>query len=1362
MRKEVSRLKRLTIPMVTIGIVLALLLAYFFVYVPAQREFFAKRDLRILNVMSNQIKARIENFTNVLHHIAADSYTEGEADQIKQRIEDNISLVPGLQLGEGTGVEIETPENHEHIVEHEQASEKIFLYSELAANRYILHFLLQGEFPRDHAGKEEIVKIKLDATRNLNELIEPIVNRDEFDNILLVKLRGAFLREQHLGLDLESHDGNAAPDENAVTTALEEADERNGVVFQRDDSELRIIKFDSLATEKDKTFLFDSIVRSSNIKDIVLVDTRYRLFLQPFVISLETGEIESEQPPERWVVVGLVQTDRFNSESRAISNHFIVFFSFLILIGILSLPIVKMKFMGTKDRLKIVDLVLLGYSFLLGAALITITSLNLYAYLAMRIRMDDHLEGLASQIETNFQAEIDSACAQLRHFNDELLNPELTDGHTHAIREGNIFLTGKIGQKDPYSFFEMVFWTDADGQQKVKWSVREKTTPFVSVATRAYFKNALHGSLWSFRQNPSDRAQGGFTLEPVYSSTTGENEADISVPFDTLIQIDGKTIALKVASLSTHLTSVIDPIIPAGYGFCIISQDGQVKFHSDESRNLQENLFAECDNSASLRAAVLGRANNLLDVKYMGRDHRLFVTPMKTVPWTLVVFRDKEVFRTINLELITMSMGLFIAYLTLVSGLGLCLWFVSYLAGKKSMHAAVWLWPSYDKRSAYLFLGGLLALINLVFAVGILNSSVRETVYLTLLFPAGGMALVYLLLRRPLVFDPAKLPEFLTRFWKPEGRIASSAYDTRYVVVMFLAVVLLGVLPAVGFFKIAHKMEVELFVKHGQLKLAEALEAREHRVSADYAKIKMDRRDKQHFLGKRLSFDSPDVYASKFFNTTIDTGRCGVKVVPANHEFENIFADLTMLYNQTTIEIRELIHDVSGDSRIRWQHGAGGRLTLHWNSYYNNRCLHIASFLPPFLTRFSSGPLWWPVFQILLILFFVVAVVSLFQLVRSIVRKLFLTDISLFESGQFEMVSDSTLANMLLVNPPEKVKAKLLTRKDVYRLDLIDVAVAAGWSHDYAYSDLPEGKVVVLDHFEHRMNDGPTNQEKREFLEQLVFTHRKKVVVISNVEPTHFLSDGEASEQASGNSKGSLAAVHGSTSVLDMFQRFVTLDEGDAKTFCGELASARDESLKLWPKSRRKHILNLCQVLYEECSPTAELQAIGRELLCKGNLVLFNADQLIDLVLEEAYAYYRQIWLSLSREEKLALIYLAQDGFANLTNRRVMLNLLNSKLVVQQPEFRIMNQSFRKFVLDEQDSDQVVTWARSVSTSYWSKLKMPLAIGFAAVVLFLFSTQPTAFRSTLTIISAVAGGIPALIKLLGSVKLGKAGAVSES
>src|SRR6185369_5263560 len=84
-------------------------------------------------------------------------------------------------------------------------------------------------------------------------------------------------------------------------------------------------------------------------------------------------------------------------------------------------------------------------------------------------------------------------------------------------------------------------------------------------------------------------------------------------------------------ALDSRLLSLMDPVLPAGFGYTIITNDGKVLFHSDEAHHLGENLFQECDEDTSLRSAVIGRADRAMNVRYLGEDHRFFITTVSVL-----------------------------------------------------------------------------------------------------------------------------------------------------------------------------------------------------------------------------------------------------------------------------------------------------------------------------------------------------------------------------------------------------------------------------------------------------------------------------------------------------------------------------------------------------------------------------------------------------------------------------------------------------------------------------------------------------------------------------------------------------------
>ncbi|MFQ5674727.1 MAG: hypothetical protein ACE5G1_02435, partial [bacterium] len=739
MFSRMSSLGRFSVAFLTIFIMAMLLGVYLLIYVPSQQEYFTKRNLRILTVMSNQIKSKIENFSTVIHNIAMDVAIHGGDERERdKRIVDNFELVPTLDLIKG----------HEHKGATKTAdnkdltlhSDEIKLHMRLQGDTYSLHFEYLGIFP----GGENI---EIHAASNLNEILAPIVERGEFDDFLIIQM---------------SHDGHAT--DHAEQEKRGEAEGEALVIYQKSKSELRITKLDTLIDRQGRKFVFSHKINHSGVEEIKLLDTDYKLFLQPFAISLQQLDVESEET-EAWVLVGLVETERFNSGSRAISKHLVLLFFLMVLLAILSLPIIKIKFMGPRDRLKLLDIGLLAYSLLIAVSLITIFVLNLYSYLGMQLQMDEYLKDFASDITNEFNGEIKKAQAQLKQ-----LNPR-REGRVQA----DILAKGIVKENDPYTFFDVVFWADNLGEQKTKWTVQKSSTPMINVGARDYFKRVATNRLWFIVDSAKvatktdtsrvildsariaakgdasrfivDSARvatkvdtSRFMLQSIYSWTTGRNEAVLSIP------VRGDP-SLTAACLVTRLTSLIDPVIPAGYGFGILDRDGTVLFHSDEKRNLQENFFLECDNNAQLRAAVMGRAKKHLDVKYLGSDHRLYLTPFENLPWTLVTFREQELFRTINIALITMAVGMFIGYLFLLTFTIILLWVIISLLRRlrrSPEKGYFWLWPEYGKRGIYSFSIIVFIIFNVMFGYIILTRDIGELFYFTALFPVLGLFLFYL------------------------------------------------------------------------------------------------------------------------------------------------------------------------------------------------------------------------------------------------------------------------------------------------------------------------------------------------------------------------------------------------------------------------------------------------------------------------------------------------------------------------------------------------------------------------------------------------------------------------------------------
>src|SRR6266568_3735652 len=189
---------------------------------------------------------------------------------------------------------------------------------------------------------------------------------------------------------------------------------------------------------------------------------------------------------------------------------------------------------------------------------------------------------------------------------------------------------------DQYPYLLVASWSDRKGNQQIKWTTKASVTPFLNLNSLGYYsevKAAFSDVNLAFahRGSPISAAMQGVGSE--YSSNTGENITIFWKLFDVwgnavtgAVPVDSKDVFC--ASLVVRPISVVGPVLPAGFQFAVIKSDGTVLFHSDRTRNLRENFLDETDQNQEVRSRVLMRASGPLVTNYMGRPHRLYLSPM--------------------------------------------------------------------------------------------------------------------------------------------------------------------------------------------------------------------------------------------------------------------------------------------------------------------------------------------------------------------------------------------------------------------------------------------------------------------------------------------------------------------------------------------------------------------------------------------------------------------------------------------------------------------------------------------------------------------------------------------------------------
>lgn len=1244
--------KQFQILIITVLIALIPFCAYYLLYVSAQKKYLTTRNFRLLAGMSEQISLKIENLSNALHNAANIAKKDGETG----REPSVLGHIPNLEL---IGFELK-----DSSYDGGDLAPKIRLDIRQDWNTFWLHFDYTGSYA------------KIRAKSDLNELIKPFVNQKDFDEILVV----------------QQQDGR--------------------VIFQGTPSILKITSLKTLTDKDGKEIKLDSINPPASTLNIHLADTYYHIYLQPIQIPIlipSKDDKPDDQIFAKWVVCGMVKSNRFNSDCRTISTNFLIKVILLVLIIAFSWPIFKLLLMGQRDRLEISDVCFLVFSLVTVSAILTIVLIDTYSYFKARDTLDGQLKSFSEKIGKNFQEEIKCIRHELDTLNkDEKLKRAIRElsngekGEKKIQEKADIFKEDLVKYHDPYPYFTMAIWIDDIGQQRIKWTVKDRTTPFINVSMREYFKKPHED--WPFDK---EAGKSMVWLDPVYSWNTGENTSFISSKLIT------DTHTKWVTSIETRLLTFYQTVLPPGFGYCVINETGKVLFHSDETKNLRENFFEECDNNHTLRSAVFGHVCAFLNAQYEGKGHRLYVSPFNydTFLGYLIVFSNKELSRTANLEMLTVS-SIFLMFLFFVPLVIFGLYYLGRftwrmmsrrMPASSIYHGRIyWLWPNESWGEKYGQIIFCHLFLCVVFSCGIIYFQgwdlIRSTVPLYLL----GVFLIYPGLKKDLKFLKAGM----------FPGIFKDRYRTGYLLVIVSSVILLVVLPSCAFFKFAYNKEMELFVKHGQIKLASSLEAREEKVKLQYLKINFGSEDeKKEFLAKRLDFRNWDVYDSFFFDT--DTGvkydvTCTSSV---GNRFLNQF--LTILrphYKPVCTEINGLVNNISDDNVWHWEKDGSGKLVFHKNGYKHvgkkEGVLHVSSLVPTLeipLTHF-----WW--IWILLIFLFL----ALFFMVRFVLQRVFLFDVKvpspLYVEGLEEGFSYLILGTSY---------AKKEFPPNHHPIDLREEAKTEKWYTKFMSEEyLRNREIVVIDNFDYQWNNPQHNEEKLQFLERL-FMDNKAVIIVSHVHPDNFNLEFSAENSTEAQSKVS-KGEHGHVLSFPVTERW----EGIFKSL---------------------------PVVYSQ--EPGDPEAFQREMGKNDTLEKYASGQIMQILSDRAQRYYHALWNTFSQSEKFALYYVVKDGFISSENPDI-LHLMMRNIIVRNPELRVMNVTFHKFILAKSTSIDIVAWKKE-ARSTWNTTKTPFLTILIGIALFIFITQREVFNSTIAIVSAFTAALPAVFKLLGLFQKGK-------
>ena len=1337
-----STLKRLSPPLyrlrlfVIIIAVLALPFAiYYLLYVRSQTGYFTDRSFRKLSLISSQITLKVESTGSVLKNTSdkfirprvneKDSIRfdpdrarkQQNLEQLKQtfkRLRDSsLSITPLCIDTEPRNEKISTGTVTLTGVRHE--GDSTWLYMDYVSD-----------------GLDDNTVIRVQAKTDLNKLIQPLLSArvgpdpDQFQNILISET------------------------------------DTSRVIFQHDNSQVRLSSLDKLPSTEDKNKKIDlkEVTQTSNVIDITLAGLNYRLFSHPVKISLPSANANA--PNVTWITSGLIRSNYLQTEAWSISIPYtiVIIGGFLIALLVFSWPFLKLVLAGPKDRFRPMDVYFLVFATIVVLAVLTGFTLYGYVYFKIETQMDDQVQTLTENIRKNFYEELNLALQQLDTLsgNKELLakldadeakrraatesnkkpepqasakpgpspkpipSPEPTPAPTpekdiYQQSDTNKTEIMPAVRKSPwttYPYFDNVSWVDSTGMQRAKWTIKGNTTQYISVSSRAYFDNIRQGRFYEIGNHK-------FSMEPIVSRTTGRNQVELS-----------KRIAETpwTIAFDTRLLSLMDPVLPGGFGFVIIADDGRVLFHSDEAEHLGENLFQECDNDAGLRSAVAGRSDRAINVSYLGEDHRFYVTALQGFPnWSLVVFRNKQPLRSAFFELLVSVSALFLIY-----GLILMTAFTVFYLFNVVNERRAWLWPTEGKADIY-----------------------RQSVFILLVLSLISLGLTILLHGERLVWLIVAISFFAAflyfvnlrwGFKSPFLKYISGMfngfqrYDQLYVLNVSLLLLLISILPAGAFFKYAYESEIRLFIKHAQFSFATALAQRDERVRGRYTNIKFgnestDSEVRQKFIKARLA-NSWDIYGNFFFTTDqsrpSDPGKCNKD---SRTELLSGLNNILPLSNRISIERRGLLDNASARGVCKWEPAAMEKLVLHLEGSVGE------SFAPLVHLNTSVPLLGVPSFPVVSA---VLLFVPLFLFVNYVVRKVFLLDMHKPSSHSLsKLLTGKIERNAFVVVDAPFVKKIAGTESNLYLQQVPTLATSADWADSFDYGSVRDDTVIALDEFDFGMQDPQINRQKMKLVEKLL-DNQKTLVIFSSAESSQYRFGNGENGHANGerDESGRWASM-----IISNFFIEYAEDTDDGKNFFDKVDDEKKRIVDrdLEGKSTDQ-VDELFRTLKVECAPREPLQRVGLHILSQRGFVTLTREHLIARIAHQARAYYTHIWDSCSTGQKLTLCHLAQDRLLSHRDPDIEC-LLRRELIVRDQDLHLFNQSFGQFVKSEERASFVVEHDKQAKEgSLWQTLKVPILVAMLAITAFLFITQQDVFSSSLALVTGITTLIPAVLKLL--------------
>ena len=397
-------------------------------------------------------------------------------------------------------------------------------------------------------------------------------------------------------------------------------------VYESFPSGISYVKEDTLLSLKNG-------IGSSGVRDQVISGIDYKLFLQP--VGFDSNN--------EWVIGGLLTNKHYQNERNQLPTQIVLILATALLICMVAFPWLKLYQMGNKDRLTISDAIASIFISMILVSLIFFVFFN-YNHFFRPLENNNSKITLANGIYTSFKNELDKVYAKLTQYDMQV---NLKEKDIINLNKNTIKYTDKrmpaiataINETANGININQVFWLNKYGQEIVNWTTDTINAPHGDFKNRGYFKR-INESRPYYLDGNKDKA---FFLEQVISFTSGS--------FRSVMSKRSFQDSTNVAALSFNFNCLDKVILPTGFLFAITDNVGNVLYHSDASRNLNENVISVFSNNSELKSCFQARVAGTFYTKYYGNNYTIQVKPVAGLPYFILVFEDEVYNETREMEI---------------------------------------------------------------------------------------------------------------------------------------------------------------------------------------------------------------------------------------------------------------------------------------------------------------------------------------------------------------------------------------------------------------------------------------------------------------------------------------------------------------------------------------------------------------------------------------------------------------------------------------------------------------------------------------------------------------------------------------